>query len=1275
MGNKSRSGRAHSPEQVPPTPSDRPASPEEAREHPKRITHGFWFRQYSWLHAADCQRLAAEGSEELAASPRSQRKAPASASRLLSKWTNSLVRNLGGGSTGELVGQRLEEREVSSGSRSAPAVHASEPSGPRIPKSVHRDGSEADRAGARHRSLNWLLKSVSRSTSTLMGAREEHQGRQQQQRRRQQQQQVALDLDGEEPATARLALPTTPRRSSPYRQLVCILRPRHQEEEEEEEDHGVAEAHKEQPAVKGDGKRQVEPSSRWSRKKKRQENVAGGSGRARRQQQQPLPPAGSLLGHLLLVSPRFRRKAPRRPAELIGDDKRTGGEIRQGPEVGASGGLVGLDRRQAGRPRAAPPGGGLAQSSLSEFKLSSSRDRAGKNYANEPDSGRESPPIGKQQTDSARMGPSSRRGKRRRQLEGTAEGRGVGPSGDRGVGFAEPLEWPTGEEPRSDLGPEPGGLQLTSAQSKADSSRRPAAAGDGDGAAAGSGTGAGSGTRPEMGREDGNIGGAAGWPGKKAPPVPPPRLVRASACTGVDRGASEGKAALAPLIQPLASSPSSSPSSSSNSSSSSVRSSSNSAGASPGRLSATLSTSASASASASPSASSPSSSEASSSLALAAAATAAAADGSPLSCFERPDCLQVAFEAGSSPGERKRPASQPGQPPPPPSATATSGPTTTGGTSPKAAQMTPTTASSSFKKLVKRQQSVDSYRMARDLKNKLRRQQEGHRGKHQSNEAIKTRSVGDERPTGTRKYSMRALDDAERAAERMAGSGGECAGEQVAGGLRICVDHYARPGSFTLPSGEQQVAADEGPPTRPTKSLAGPSKGKAATSGRLAAAPTPPNTLSLMPSAGNLLMGSGFSGCITPTYPTHHLPSPKYVSPATLGAMEKKYSNASTISSSLGACESLATTTTTTTTNNNNHNHSSSGGRPSSATDSGTVQHVSNVGPASGEAPMATATNQSDTESSLGGSAATPSRPSFAAGQQATSGLGSMGVAEAVARAQEESAAAARRANLAEHIYDNKCGLGEDMKFLASLPELCDITFLVGETREPVCAVKSVLAARSRVFNKILFGNRQLRSRIGRQAPHEELEDVNSYRQVTGAAGEAHSAGEPSDRCGSSPRQLSRALVGVVKSSSPVSRSTSPNQQQQQWSVTSDPTGQAQVAHVEAEPAAGGRSVSVASNGRESVSQVSQGSQQPLIIGPGQMATPVKGRSKGKRTEGTQAAATSGHHHGRLSRMFLNSRASDPSIKQQHQQQQQLPALQTAPNGASNQSYLDKMVS
>lgn len=48
------------------------------------------------------------------------------------------------------------------------------------------------------------------------------------------------------------------------------------------------------------------------------------------------------------------------------------------------------------------------------------------------------------------------------------------------------------------------------------------------------------------------------------------------------------------------------------------------------------------------------------------------------------------------------------------------------------------------------------------------------------------------------------------------------------------------------------------------------------------------------------------------------------------------------------------------------------------------------------------------------------------------------------------------------NIFENKSGLAEDMKFLASMPELCDVTFMVGESREPVCAVKAVLAARSK---------------------------------------------------------------------------------------------------------------------------------------------------------------------------------------------------------------------
>ncbi|XP_003386107.1 PREDICTED: serine-enriched protein-like isoform X2 [Amphimedon queenslandica] len=55
--------------------------------------------------------------------------------------------------------------------------------------------------------------------------------------------------------------------------------------------------------------------------------------------------------------------------------------------------------------------------------------------------------------------------------------------------------------------------------------------------------------------------------------------------------------------------------------------------------------------------------------------------------------------------------------------------------------------------------------------------------------------------------------------------------------------------------------------------------------------------------------------------------------------------------------------------------------------------------------------------------------------------------------------------------FDNRAGLAHDLSFLAGLPELCDVTFLVGEDRQPVCGVRAILAARSRVFYRLLYGD------------------------------------------------------------------------------------------------------------------------------------------------------------------------------------------------------------
>nr|XP_027201572.1 serine-enriched protein-like [Dermatophagoides pteronyssinus] len=82
-------------------------------------------------------------------------------------------------------------------------------------------------------------------------------------------------------------------------------------------------------------------------------------------------------------------------------------------------------------------------------------------------------------------------------------------------------------------------------------------------------------------------------------------------------------------------------------------------------------------------------------------------------------------------------------------------------------------------------------------------------------------------------------------------------------------------------------------------------------------------------------------------------------------------------------------------------------------------------------------------------------------------------------------------------IYENRTGLAEDMKFLASMPELCDITFLVGEkSREPVCGVKAVLASRSRVFHKLLYGQKQP-TIINQQQQHKDDNKQNNKRKET----------------------------------------------------------------------------------------------------------------------------------------------------------------------------------
>ena len=73
-------------------------------------------------------------------------------------------------------------------------------------------------------------------------------------------------------------------------------------------------------------------------------------------------------------------------------------------------------------------------------------------------------------------------------------------------------------------------------------------------------------------------------------------------------------------------------------------------------------------------------------------------------------------------------------------------------------------------------------------------------------------------------------------------------------------------------------------------------------------------------------------------------------------------------------------------------------------------------------------------------------------------------------------------------------GLCTDLSFLANLPELCDVTFLVGAHKEPVCAVKAILAARSPVFREMLFPAEQRLAGTGKYG--KSLQDFN-LRKIT----------------------------------------------------------------------------------------------------------------------------------------------------------------------------------
>ena len=54
-------------------------------------------------------------------------------------------------------------------------------------------------------------------------------------------------------------------------------------------------------------------------------------------------------------------------------------------------------------------------------------------------------------------------------------------------------------------------------------------------------------------------------------------------------------------------------------------------------------------------------------------------------------------------------------------------------------------------------------------------------------------------------------------------------------------------------------------------------------------------------------------------------------------------------------------------------------------------------------------------------------------------------------------------------VLKDKYALCEDLKYILSVPDLCDVTFLVGPDQYPIHGLRAILASRSRIFYQMLL--------------------------------------------------------------------------------------------------------------------------------------------------------------------------------------------------------------
>ncbi|XP_033116040.1 serine-enriched protein-like isoform X2 [Anneissia japonica] len=88
--------------------------------------------------------------------------------------------------------------------------------------------------------------------------------------------------------------------------------------------------------------------------------------------------------------------------------------------------------------------------------------------------------------------------------------------------------------------------------------------------------------------------------------------------------------------------------------------------------------------------------------------------------------------------------------------------------------------------------------------------------------------------------------------------------------------------------------------------------------------------------------------------------------------------------------------------------------------------------------------------------------------------------------------------------FENKSGVSDDLSYFQEMPELCDVIFIVGDEKETICGIRAILAARSRVFHKMLYTHcrsdspkkRTVIRKLRKSNSGEDFPEINNPRTV-----------------------------------------------------------------------------------------------------------------------------------------------------------------------------------